>query len=206
MLNKNTEFVVFDVETTGLSPARGDKIIEIAAVKVKDKNIIDSFDSLINPGRDIPEEAQKINNITSDMVAGAPMADEVLSGMIDFIGGACLVGHNISFDLNFLCCELAAMGRKLHDTTPAVDTLRMTRKLLPHLKNFQLTNIAYMLGIKVEGAHRAMADVHITAKVLRSLLDFASDQKIDNFVELHRMFGVQKPNYPVAQGKQGSLF
>ena len=86
------EFIVYDVETTGLSPLKGDRIIELAAVKLKNKKIIDTFETFINPQRLIPEEASRINNITNDMVVDAPTSMEILPEMIDFIGGGCLVG------------------------------------------------------------------------------------------------------------------
>ncbi len=124
---RQTEYVVFDVETTGLSPQRGDRIVEIAAVRVKDWKIVDTFESLINPERELPVEAQQIHHITEEMVKGAPTAEIVLPKMIDFTGGACLVGHNIKFDLNFLCFQLSLIGRKLREETPAMDTLKMAK-------------------------------------------------------------------------------
>ena len=96
----------------------GDRIIEIAAIKVKNKEVVDSIDYLINPARGIPLEAQQVNNITDEMVAAAPTAQEILPRIIDFIGGASLVGHNIKFDLEFLCYELSLCGRKLSKYNP----------------------------------------------------------------------------------------
>jgi len=146
MNTKQTEYVVFDVETTGLFPQRGDRIVEIAAVRVKNWKIVDTFEFLINPQRDLPIEAQNINNISEDMLAGAPTADKVLPKMIDFTRGACLVGHNIKFDLNFLCYQLSLIGRKLKEETPAIDTLKMAKELLPHLTSFRLAHVAHSLG------------------------------------------------------------
>jgi len=117
MLAKDMEYVVFDVETTGLSPMRGDRIIEIGAIKTKNNQVVDTLESFINPERLIPLEAQRVNNISDDMVKDAPCAGDILPQMIDFIGGACLVGHNLKFDLDFLCFELAQLGRKLNDQT-----------------------------------------------------------------------------------------
>ena len=127
---KKAEYVVFDVETTGLSPQGGDRIVEIAAVRVKNWEVVDIFESLVNPQRELPADAQRIHSITKAMIAEAPTADEVLPRMIDFTGGACLVGHNIKFDLNFLCFQLSLIGRKLKEETPAIDTLKMAKELL----------------------------------------------------------------------------
>src|SRR5271163_1362727 len=100
---KLTEFVIFDVETTGLSPIDGDRIVEIAAVKVRGLVVVDKFYSLVNPQRNIPSQASQVNNITEDMVNKAPVSADILPQMIHFIGGACVAGHNVKFDLNFLC-------------------------------------------------------------------------------------------------------
>lgn len=199
MNTKQTEYVVFDVETTGLFPQRGDRIVEIAAVRVKNWKIVDTFESLINPQRDLPIEAQNINNISEDMVAGAPTADEVLPKMIDFTRGACLVGHNIKFDLNFLCYQLSLIGRKLREETPAIDTLKMAKELLPHLTSFRLAHVAHSLGEAVKETHRALPDVELTAKVMNRLLDIAIDQNISTFKNLHKHFGVSKPNFKIEQ-------
>src|ERR1700743_60170 len=111
---KLTEFVIFDVETTGLSHLDGDRIVEIAAVKVKSGQVVDKFYSLVNPKRSMPSQATLVNNITDEMLISAPVAADVLPQMIHFIGGACVAGHNVKFDLNFLCYELSMIGRRLH--------------------------------------------------------------------------------------------
>lgn len=196
---KNTEYVVFDVETTGLSPQSGDRIVEIAAVRVKNWEVVGTFESLINPERELPEEAQRIHNITEDMIAAAPTADEVLPKIIDFTGGACLVGHNIKFDLNFLCFQLSLIGRRLRDETPAIDTLKMAKELLPHLTSFRLSHVAHSLGAKIETTHRALPDVILTASVMSRLLAIAQDQNIHTFKSLHKHFGVPKPNFKIEQ-------
>lgn len=206
MNTKQTEYVVFDVETTGLFPQRGDRIVEIAAVRVKNWEIVDSFESLVNPKRSLPIEAQNINNITEDMVAGAPTADEILPKMIDFTRGACLVGHNVKFDLNFLCYQLSLIERKLKEETPAIDTLKMAKELLPHLTSFRLAHVAHSLGETVEETHRALPDVELTAKVMRRLLDIADDQNISTFKNLHKHFGVSKPNFKIEQVNHEFVF
>ncbi len=201
-----TEFVVFDVETTGLSPKGGDRIIEIGAVKVKGKTIIETFESFVNPRREVPLEAQRINKITPDMLTDAPCADEILPMFMDFVGGACLAGHNVKFDLEFICCELALMGRKLKEETPAVDTLIMARKLMPHLTSYKLASIARSFGITIEETHRALSDVKLTASIMHHMMDLAEKQRIEKFVHFHKEYSVLKPIYKIQTLEQVSLF
>jgi len=201
-----TEFVIFDVETTGLSHLDGDRIIEIAAVKVKNGQVIDKFYSLINPQRLIPSQATQVNNITDEMVITAPVAAKILPQMIHFIGGACVTGHNVKFDLNFLCYELALIGRRLNDQTPAIDTLKMARDLLPYLSNHKLAYLARSLGVVVNQTHRAMADVELTVAVFLRLLQMATDKDLNQVSIFLNQFGVEKPNFRLTQSSQESLF
>ncbi len=203
---RQTEYVVFDVETTGLSPQGGDRIVEIAAVRVRGGEIIDSFESLVNPQRDLPIEAQQINQINESMLAEAPTADKILPTIINFTGGACLVGHNVRFDLNFLCYELSLIGRKLREETPAIDTLKMAKEFLPHLTNFRLFHVAHSLGVTIEETHRALPDVKLTAMVMKRLMDIATDQHISTFKNLHKRFGVTKPNFKIEQVNHEFVF
>jgi len=203
---KLTEFVIFDVETTGLSPVDGDRIVEIAAVKVKGAQVVGKFYSLVNPRRAVPAQATLVNNITDDMLLKAPVAADILPEMINFIGGACVAGHNVRFDLNFLCYELSLIGRRLNDQTPAVDTLKMARELLPYLSNHKLAYLARSLGVVVDQTHRAMADVELTVAVFLRLMEMAGDkdlQKVSIFLD---QFGVEKPSFKLNQKSQASLF
>lgn len=203
---KSTEFVVFDVETTGLSPQDGDRIIEIAAMKVKDSQVIDKFYSLVNPKRSLPREAMIINQITEDMVIDAPTSAEVLPRLIDFIGGACVAGHNVRFDLGFLCYELSLCSRKLKDETPAIDTLKMAKELLPYLSSYKLAYLARSLGVTVNETHRAMADVEITVKVMLRLIEMAHEKDLCGVLKFFTQFGVEKPVFKFVTTTQSSLF
>jgi DNA polymerase III epsilon subunit len=203
---KLAEFVIFDVETTGLSPADGDRIVEIAAVKVKGGKAVDKFHSLVNPQRSMPSQATQVNNITDEMLTSAPVAADILPQMIHFIGGACVAGHNVRFDLNFLCYELALVGRRLNDQTPAVDTLKMARDLLPYLSNHKLAYLARSLGVVVDQTHRAMADVDLTVAVFLRLVEMAGDKDLQQVSVFLNQFGVEKPNFKLNQKSQASLF
>ena len=203
---KSTEFVILDVETTGLSSNDGDRIIEVAAMKIKEGKIIAKYHSLVNPKRLIPSEATNINNITNDMVANAPTNDVVLVELMDFIGGASIAGHNVRFDLNFICYELSVMGRRLSEGTPVIDTLKMARDLLPYLSNHKLAYLARSLGVQVTETHRALADVELTVNVFFRLVEIAQEQNLLELNKFFTQFGVEKPTFKFAQSSQASLF
>lgn len=206
MIPKKSEYVVFDVETTGLSPTSGDRIIEIGAIRVKNGQIVDQFESFINPQRDIPAEAQAINNITPEMVADAPTSDKILPDFLNFIGGATVVGHNVKFDLCFVAYELALIERKFRHETPAIDTLKMAKKLLPHLTRHTLAYVAQYMGVKINETHRALADVELTVKILIQLLYLAEEKHINSIKLVQNHFGVAKPTYRLEQKNQETLF
>ena len=207
MLNiLNTEYIVFDVETTGLSVVEGDRIIELAALRIRGGQTVDSIISLINPGRPIPLSAQEINKITEDMVADAPRPEEILPQMISFSANACLVAHNASFDIKFLSYQLALMGRKLYDATPVVDTMKMARELLPYLSSYRLESVANSLGVRVGNTHRAQADAELTAMAFNRLLAMASDRGVKDLKDLVARFGVEKPAFKMSAAAQGFLF
>lgn len=152
-----TSYVVYDLETTGISPIR-DSIIEISGVKVKDRQVVDTFSSLVNPERPIPYGATAVNGITNDMVSGEPVLEEVLAHFIDFIGDEILVGHNIhSFDMKFIWNAAEALYGKTI-TNDYIDTLPMARQCLPQLKHHRLVDISTYYNISTQGAHRALND------------------------------------------------
>lgn len=185
---KNKEFVVFDVETTGLSPQTGDRIVELAALKVKNFKTIDEFHSLIDPGRQISFGAFEVNGITDEMLAGKPKSREILPLFLRFLGKAVLVGHNVAFDLSFLLNELALIDLKLKEHTVVVDTLKMSRMLLPHLGRYPLWFVAESLAVGVKQSHRAMADVQLTYRVFSKLITLAQKKGVDDADKLLSLF------------------
>ena len=127
-----SDYVVFDLETTGISP-QTDKVIEISAVKVRSGKSVAEFSSLVNPLRDIPYSATKVNGITNEMVADKPVFEEVLADFLDFIGDDILVGHNIhDFDMKFIHRDCEAFFRMFLGND-YIDTLPLARKCLPEL-------------------------------------------------------------------------
>ena len=109
-LNSTNRYVALDVETTGLSPKNGDRVIEIGAVAIKDRCIVAEFSSLINSGKSIPWQVQHVHGITNEMLGGEPKPDEVWSEFYKFIAGSILVAHNASFDIGFLRHEFALLS------------------------------------------------------------------------------------------------
>jgi len=164
-LNKYvSDYVVFDLETTGISPMT-DEVVEISAIKVKDGEVVDEFSTLVNPGRPIPYGASAVNGITDDMVANSPGFEEVFEQFLEFIGEEVLVGHNIaSFDLGFLYRDAMKFWGKTLDNN-YIDTLAISKVCLPHLAHHRLTDLASHYKLNTEGAHRALFDCEMNQKV-----------------------------------------
>ncbi|RMH56756.1 MAG: PolC-type DNA polymerase III [Candidatus Hydrogenedentota bacterium] len=153
--------VVFDLETTGLSPL-SHEIIEIAAYKVRRSRIVDEFHSFVRPRVSLDSNIQKITGITESMLREAPGWREVFPRFQNFVGDAPLVAHNISFDAGFLRDDWVRSGRKM---PPLIDTLEISRALFPKLKKFQLGSVAKALGVSLVNAHRASDDARALAKI-----------------------------------------
>ncbi len=151
------DYVVFDLETTGLSPVF-DEIIEISAIRVRDHQAAETFSTLVNPGVSIPRSATSINGITNEMVKDAPPLQKALEDFLLFAADDILVGHNIhTFDILFLRNGASrALGRSLPNDY--VDTLYLARNCLPQLYRHRLTDLAEHFHINTQGAHRALND------------------------------------------------
>ncbi|MDR3257132.1 MAG: 3'-5' exonuclease [Endomicrobium sp.] len=160
---KNPENLVFlDIETTGLDPSKGAKIVEIAMLKTVDGHD-EKYESFVNPNCPIPEESSKVHFIYDDMVREAPFFKDIAKDIISFIGNGIVVCHNASFDLLFVCKELSQAGVTSKDIF-YVDTLVLARQYFNFESN-KLGSIANAIGIEVDLSHRAMADV-VTMKAV----------------------------------------
>jgi DNA polymerase III epsilon subunit family exonuclease len=148
--------VYLDIETTGLYLGQGARIIEIAMLKISDGEEL-TFESLVNPGCLVSQQSAKISHISDKMLEGAPKFKEISSQVLDFINGDVLVCHNASFDLSFVCKELAD-NKYPPQKFLYIDTLMLARKFFNFESN-SLGAIADAIGIETSGAHRAMADV-----------------------------------------------
>ncbi|MBN2427140.1 MAG: 3'-5' exonuclease [Deltaproteobacteria bacterium] len=172
MIRENGCYTVFDFETTGLSPARGGRVIEIGAVRIVNGAIDDEFHSLINPGVPVPWAAQRIHGISTQMLDREPGPEEVFPQFIRYIGDSILVAHNAPFDLRFFHSELQNLGLKLNNNH--LCTLKMSRKLFPGLRNYKLGTLAYHLtGPLAEDVrcHRALDDARLTAAIWLKILE-----------------------------------
>jgi DNA polymerase III epsilon subunit family exonuclease len=169
------EFVAFDTETTGLSPVVA-KLVELSGVKFKyDGEIVSTFSTLIDPGTDIPREASTIHGITNKMVKGQPSCSEAIPEFIHWAGPSpVLAAHNAKFDLGFL--EVALSRIPLEPPTfPVIDTLALSRRLVPAAPNHQLKTLAEHLGFQSGEYHRALADSHHVRNLLLKLFAIAPD-------------------------------
>lgn len=161
-------FVVTDTETTGTKPER-QRVIEIGAVKVRDGEVVERFQQLVNPQRSVPRRITKLTGITTGMVFEAPPVDEVLPKYLDFLGDGIFTAHNLSFDRGFLQAECRRAGLDKF-TNETLCTLRLARRLLPGLDSKGLSRLAQFYDIDVEGRHRALGDAEATAIVLKRFL------------------------------------
>lgn len=179
---KEAEYVVFDIETTGLS-VTSNKIIEIAGVKMKDGKEIDRFAQFVNPHERIPYNIQQLTNITDDMVQDAPELEDVLPKFMEFAGDCILVAHNAKFDLGFIQANLKRLGRAETDN-PVLDTLELARLLFPAMKNHRLNTLADKFKVSLENHHRAIDDSIALGHVLFQLLKEAAER---GYTHLNRL-------------------
>ena len=179
----DVEFVVIDTETTGLRPGP-DRVIEVACVRVRGGEAIDSFQTLINPIRRIPPFIAQFTGITQEMVNDAPTAKEIMPDVMHFIGDAIVVGHNVGFDIGFLSYEAQLVGRAF--PPDGLDTIPLARRFCPGLKRFKLDMVASHLNIPTANRHRALGDATVTAAVFLRILELARQQNISTLGQLRR--------------------
>lgn len=160
-------FSVIDVETTGLSP-RYNNIIEVGIVKVSGLKIIDSYETLVNPGRMIPYYITNVTGINSDDIYDAPFFEDIAGNIINFISEDILTAHNLSFDKSFLKRELLLAGHHLHNFS--LCTLKLSARLYPYLKRKSLKSICNHLNLHNKREHRALPDAEVTAKALIKII------------------------------------
>ena len=159
---------VIDFETTGLSPAMGDRATEIAAVILQDGKVVDRYQSLMNAGVRIPSFITSLTGISTAMVREAPAAAQVMHEVAEFVGDYPLVAHNASFDCKFWDAELARVNRVRRQEFAC--SLLLARRLLPHAPSHKLGALVDFASLPVAGrAHRALADAEMAASLLLHL-------------------------------------
>ena len=183
--------VVIDFETTGLSPDHGARATEIAAVLVRDGQIVDRYQSLMNAGQRIPAFIQSLTGITNRMIRAAPPVAEVMAEVADFVGDHPLVAHNASFDRKFWAAELERIG---HRTTNAfVCSMLVARRVLPEAPNHKLGTLVTYAGLPVGGRHhRALADAEMAALLTLFLERTLVDQFRLGFVSYALLQQIQR--------------
>jgi DNA polymerase-3 subunit epsilon len=168
-------YVVFDLETTGLSPGR-DRICELGAVKVVDLTPVAAFETYVDPGRPLPTGIAALTGIADRDLRGAPRAPEAVARFLAFAGNCVLVAHNARFDVGFLDREVELLaGRRL--AAPVLDTVWLARRLLAgRSPRVSLRSLAHFFGTSVEPCHRALPDARATAEILVALLGLAQER------------------------------
>ena len=179
-------FVVFDLETTGFSN-KNDKITEIGAVKVKNFEIVDRFNELINPEKDISYKVQELTGITNDLIKDKPTIEEILPRFMEFVGDSVLVAHNAEFDIGFINQKCKEMNIEFKNKS--VDTLMLARILLPHLKRFKLNNLTKELGVPLHNHHRAVDDAAATAQIFIKFLDMLEKKGAKKLSDVNEVLG-----------------
>lgn len=179
----DSTFICFDIETTGLSAAR-DKITEIGAVKVENGVVTDTFSTFANPEMPIPQKITELTGITDAMVKDAPSQSEAVSAFLDFAGDNVLVAHNAPFDTSFIRNACDNMGREYNFTS--IDTVAISRAILPDIKNCKLDTVAKYLRLGEFNHHRACDDAEILARIFINLCNrLHDDYHITNTNEIN---------------------
>ena len=185
-------YVVVDVETTGGSPWFGDRVTEIAAIVVRDGRIAETYDTLVNPQRPIPVFVTRLTHITPAMVRDKPVFGDVCPRVLDLLRDHVFVGHNVAFDRRFVQAEIERAGQQM----PAARTLctvKLARRLVPHLRRRSLDHVAHYYGVPVGDRHRAMGDAKATAQCFIRMLEEIGALGLDTWADLRRHLSTRRP-------------
>ncbi|MCR8656291.1 PolC-type DNA polymerase III [Paenibacillus endoradicis] len=188
----DTTYVVFDLETTGLSVINN-KIIEIAGVRMKGGEEIDRFTSFINPHQRIPYNIQQLTNITDEMVADAPELEPTLKAFIEYIGNDVLVAHNARFDIGFIQANCKTLGFP-EVKNPVLDTLELARLIYPTMKNHRLNTLADKYKVSLDNHHRAIDDTIALGGILNGLIKDSLERNIVKLTQLNDYVGLDLSN------------
>lgn len=173
-------FAVVDVETTGFSPLNGDRILEVAVVRLT-ADSTEEYVTLVNPLRDVGPS--HIHGLTTDEVAGAPMFTEIVGDLLEIIDGAVMVAHNLRYDRDFLAAELSATGVFL-PAIPCLCTLELAYRYEPGLPNHRLATCCFAAGVPHFSEHSALGDARAEARLLRKYLIRAESAGLTTLEEL----------------------
>lgn len=198
-----SEYVVLDVETTGLKP-RQHRVIEVGLIRYSGAEEPLVWSTLVDPGRRIPDYVRKITRIDDSMVATAPEFRSIGPTIREIIGDVPIVGHNVDFDIGFLNAEFARCGQP-RLINVAIDTLPLADALLPNARRLALGDVARELGVPSQGEHRALADATVTAGVWQELAARAAANgwtALEQILEVTARKGRRRsPGRPVGRGR-----
>lgn len=176
-------FVITDIETTGSIKGR-DRIIDLAAMRVQNGTVLDEFDMLVNPLKNISPTISNLTGISNADVEAAPLIEAVMPQYIDFSKNGIFVAHNSSFDFNFINYESKRLGLGKLPSIIDLCTLRLARKLIPEIRSHGITGLSNYFEYEIKNRHRAMPDVIATKYYLDHFLERLADLKIDTLIKL----------------------
>lgn len=186
-------FVVFDLETTGTRTPHC-RVTEIGAYRVRNGQVIDEFQTLVNPEMPIPAFITNLTGISDEMVRDAPRFGDIAHDLLSFIGDSILVAHNSGFDMRFLNFEIGRVFGGYKIANPCLCTVLLSRKLLPDILNHKLKTVAEHYSIDLVDHHRASADAFATAHIFVNLLAKLSDRGVTDLAAVRKL-GSRKNRY-----------
>jgi DNA polymerase-3 subunit alpha (Gram-positive type) len=195
-----SDFVVFDIETTGLNP-KTDHIIEIGAVKISNRKIVDSFSTFVHTDKKLPSRIIELTSITDDMLEGQPEINEALQAFLNFAKNSVLVAHNAKFDLGFIREKMREL--KIEDfEISSLDTLELSKALIKDVKNHKLSTLVKKLNINLLNHHRAVDDANAAAQLFLILLGKLEEREIFDISRLNDILKedidiVKQPSYHI---------
>lgn len=179
-------YVVIDLETTGNTPAKTDKIIEVGIVVIEQDTIVDSYSTLLHPNKEIPAFITNLTGISNEDVADAPLFENIADEVTAMFENSYLIAHNVPFDLGFLNEELTKSNRKKLKN-PVLDTVELARILFPSAPSFKLNQLTDYLQINHENPHRALSDAFVTAKLFLKLKEKLASLPYETLEQLLRL-------------------
>ncbi len=197
-------FVVLDLETTGNSPKKNDKIIQVGAVLIEDGEIVERFSSFVNPECAIPPFIEQLTNIKQEMVDRAPTFQQIAPMLNEMLAGSSLVAHNVPFDLSFLQHELRSSGFPAFSGN-TFDTVELARILLPTQKSYKLTDLSIYYQLNHDNPHRADSDAEATAIIFLKLLEKINKLPPVTVNQLHTFLHTMKSDIYLLFQTEGSI-
>jgi DNA polymerase-3 subunit alpha (Gram-positive type) len=180
-----TDFVVFDLETTG-AKAPPCRVTEIGAFRVRRGQVAEQFHTLVNPEMPIPAFITALTGISEEMVKNAPIFSEVVDDFLKFVGDSVLVAHNAGFDMRFLNHEIGLVYGEYRVVNPCLCTVQLSRKLLPQIENHKLKTVAEYYSISLVNHHRASDDARATAEIFINLLEMLSLSGVQDIASIKK--------------------